>query len=313
LALVVLVLLGGAVVWTVLSGPTPEAPPSQESTEQPSPSRWFTPGQPGFAPIPIHTRELRAAMDALPQVQGLPQAQLAPWSQALEALHLAELRQDREAVAKHQEQAQLQAREFYGAHQVEGVRAALGLLYPRFRQSLRHLHQAAQANGQTLDELWRAHGQEHQEHFARVGSFLQVGAQLGLIDATGGVDEANELMVEVFYRYRLASMLQKMIQPEAILSLEELRLLYLWRLHQIRGLELGRRMRYIQKIAQVVPGYPTSIAQAVVYYQANRMEDARVALERAQKQQTSTRPLVADYLAHINELTAPPTDLKKEP
>lgn len=308
LALVALVALGGAVVWSIFhASPTPPVQELVQPPEPASPSSWFTPGTPGFAPVPIHVQALRRAIDEQPMLEALPPQQLQPWSQALKELHLAELRLERDKIAKLEAQAELQAREFYGAHQAQGTRAALKALYPPFRDSLRRLHQAATAKQQTLAQLWEAQDPAHLEDFARLGSFLEVGAQLGLIDATGAVSEDNELLVEIFYRYRLARMLQKVTPVESLLCLEELRLFHLWRLHQVQGLELGRRMRYIQKVAELVPGYPTAIAQGVVFYQAGRLDDARVALERAQKLQPSTLPLVQSYLEHLQQRSQPPS------
>jgi hypothetical protein len=323
-----LLLLGAAVVWTMLQNAQlgasdPSAPPTQGSRppgdaaphdaepapgQVPAPSSYFMAERVGFAPASFDHDKLAQRLRQPEPSEPLTEAERDNFLQLARASNLADLGQDEDAKLQAQQRLQDEVRRVYGAQGRAGMRALMRQTWPPLRSALESLLQKAKTHNTPTLELIDRKDPSVQEEVAQVGALPELAFQLGLMSNDAEVTPRAWVILELLYRYRLVRALDTAQDPTELLTLEEVQTLFLWRLHEGRGVEPERRFMYATQLGTYVLGYPTPVAQGVVLFEAGQFEEARAAFLQAQPLLPSMQPLLASYLRQLPPPPAPAPD-----
>jgi hypothetical protein len=259
----------------------------------------------GFAPASFDHDKLAQRLRQPEPSEPLTEAERDNFLQLARASNLADLGQDEDAKLQAQQRLQDEVRRVYGAQGRAGMRALMRQTWPPLRSALESLLQKAKTHNTPTLELIDRKDPSVQEEVAQVGALPELAFQLGLMSNDAEVTPRAWVILELLYRYRLVRALDTAQDPTELLTLEEVQTLFLWRLHEGRGVEPERRFMYATQLGTYVLGYPTPVAQGVVLFEAGQFEEARAAVLQAQPLLPSMQPLLASYLRQLPPPPAP--------
>jgi hypothetical protein len=281
--------------YALLSGPgavSPRDDPGADASEPDSAvaapdaadDPWFLVDKIAFRPVVVDAKALEAARGRGRGKLDEP-LDFTPVERALDPLGRAERTGADPATQREaQQRFSVHVSQTYARGGAPGAQALEAALWTRFRAALEAVSAGAKAQGKTVEELGPTVGTELDGPLDRVGSFLTLGRQIGLMDRWGAVQEQDWPVVRLAFRIRFFASFAGAVSPDELLAAEEVRTFYLWRLHNAPVTDAGLRTRWANRMSARVDGYPSSIALVVVLVGDGKTEQARQALELAREQ-----------------------------
>ncbi len=307
-AVATLVALAGLLVYALITGPVapnPDAPDGGDLKAPALQSDLFLEDEIGFAPVHVDAEALAAARGQLPGAGQPPPKEAEAVLDAFRALNLQEIGSDQRAQTEAAREFNLRLTEFYGVGHHAGLQALMTSSFARFREALDLLVTRARSRGATIEDLVQQPDPALQEALSWAGGFVLLARRLGLMDPTGAIEPRLSPLVEVLYRYRIAQGLRGTLNPKELMTGQEIRTFFLWRLHEARSIPLDKRLLYAIELSIYLPGYPSEIARGALFFQAGHVQEARDTLARARQLYPDRAALIDRYLQIIDAQPAP--------